>query len=107
MTDKVNTSGLQPVEYKILVKPDAVSDRTKGGLYIPISVMKSREMQQVQATLIAFGGSAFEDWGDKEKPKAGDRIYIAKSAGYCVVGVDGVDYRVANDKDIALIITGK
>ena len=103
---EINKSGLQPVEYKILVKLDEVEDRTKGGLYIPISVMQSRQMEQVQATLIAFGGSAFEDWGDKELPKVGDRIYIAKSAGYNVVGVDEVDYRVANDKDIALIIKG-
>jgi co-chaperonin GroES (HSP10) len=104
--EEINKSGLQPVEYKILIKLDKVSDRTAGGLYIPISVVKEREMKQVQATLISVGGNAFEDWAVADRPKPGDRIYIAKAAGYEVIGVDKEVYRVANDKDIALLIKG-
>jgi co-chaperonin GroES (HSP10) len=52
-----------------------------------------------------MGGNAFEDW-QEPIPKVGDMIWYAKYAGYVVKGDDGVEYRLANDKDIAAIVQG-
>lgn len=97
-----NPSKLYPVEYKILVQLDNVADRTSGGIYIPATLRDKQQMMQVQATLIAYGGNAFEDW--EEAPQLGDHVYVAKAAGYMVVGADGEKYQLMNDKDIAAII---
>jgi len=102
----MNKSGLQPVEYKILVKLDKVADRTEGGIFIPASLMELQQMKQVEAVLIAVGGNAFEEWSGPT-PIIGDRIYVAKTAGYQIVGMDGEKYQLMNDKDIAAVIGGK
>lgn len=98
-----NESGIQPVEYKVLVQPDEVKQQTSGGIYLPDTTREMESLAQVKATLIAKGGLAFEDWTDP--PKTGQRVYVAKYAGYRVKGMDGKQYQIINDKDIAAIIT--
>ena len=100
-----NPSGLKPVEFKILVKKDKIDEQTKGGIWIPMSAKEQQEMKQEQATLIAVGGNAFEDW-EGRVPQVGDRVYIGKYSGYQVIGVDKEKYQLLNDKDIAAIIGG-
>lgn len=100
---KKNLSKLHPVEYKILVRLDKVEDRTSGGIYIPMTLRDKQQMMQVEATLVACGGNAFEDWVGT-MPIIGDRVYVAKAAGYSVVGMDGAKYQLMNDKDIAAVI---
>lgn len=100
-----NKSGLTPVEFKVIVQLDKVEDITRGGIFIPATLRDKQQMMQVEATLIAAGGNAFEDW-DGLKPEIGNRVYVAKAAGYQVVGMDGEKYQLMNDKDIAAIIGG-
>ena len=102
-TMPVNPSELYPVEYKILVKLDEVEGVSKGGIIIPLSLKERQQMHQVRATLVAVGGNAFEDWRGTV-PKVGDRVYVAKNAGYQVVGQDEQKYQLMNDKDIAAVI---
>ena len=105
MSEKLNTSGLQPVEYRVLVLLDDTEEITSGGLYIPETVRDQRQMAQVKATLIAVGGNAFNDW-QSPLPKVGDRVYCAKYAGLQVHGADGVrNYKLCSDKDICAVIT--
>ena len=98
-----NESGLQPIEYKVLVQLDKVEERTEGGLWIPATLKEKQQMMQVEAVLVAAGGNAFNDFkGDV--PSIGDHVYVAKHAGYQVTGMDGEKYQLMNDKDIAAII---
>lgn len=101
----MNESGLHPVEFKILVKLDTVDEKSSGGIIIPATLRDKQQMMQVEATLIAYGGNAFEDWKGCI-PDAGDHIYVGRAAGYQVRGVDGEKYQLMNDKDIAAIIKG-
>ena len=102
----MNKSGLCPVEFKIIVKLDIVGEKTRSGrLFIPATLRDKQQMMQVEAVLIAYGGNAFEDW-KVQIPKIGDHIYVGRAAGYPVRGVDGEEYQLMNDKDIAAIITG-
>lgn len=93
-----NRSGIVPVEYKVLILPDSVKERTAGGIILP-EMMKDREqMAQVKGKIVAVGGDAFADW--KDSPLPGMRVYFGKYAGYTVIGDDGQEYRLVNDKDI-------
>ncbi len=97
-----NTSGLQPVEFKILIEPEEVEQKSVGGIVLVSATTDKEKMAQVRGKLIAVGGNAFEDWNEP-KPKVGDRLWYAKYAGYVIKGDDGKEYRLANDKDCAAV----
>lgn len=102
----VNTSGLAPVEYKVLIQPEDVEKVSAGGIVMATTTTDRDRMAQVKGRLVAVGGSAFTDWGGL-LPKVGDSVYYAKYAGLMVKGEDGKEYRLANDKDITAIIERK
>ena len=98
-----NTSGLQPVEYKILIEPEEVEQKSAGGIVLAIATTEKEKMAQVRGRLIAVGGNAFEDWKEPI-PRVGDKVYYAKYAGISVKGNDGRDLRLCNDKDLTAIV---
>lgn len=107
---EVNTAGLQPVEYKILIKPESVEQtdpmlaRARAmGLELTQDTTERERMAQVKGVLVAVGGNAFQDW-QEPRPKVGDVVYYAKYAGMNVPGADGAEYRLANDKDVSAIV---
>lgn len=99
----MNASGLVPVEFKILIEPEDVERKTESGIILTEKVTEREKMAQVRGKLIAVGGNAFEDW-QEPIPKVGDCIFYAKYAGIIVKGLDEVEYRIINDKDITAII---
>jgi chaperonin GroES len=99
-----NKAKIQPCEYKVLVKPFEVEEKTDGGIIMPDEYRKQQERAQVRGTLIAIGGNAFENWNDPV-PEIGQDVYFAKYAGIQVPGEeDDAEYRLLNDKDIAGIL---
>lgn len=104
MTKCINTSGLQPVEYKILIEPEEIEQKSAGGIVLAIATTERDKMAQVRGKLVAIGGNAFEDWLGRV-PQVGDSIWYAKYSGYVIKGADGKEYRLANDKDCAAIVT--
>lgn len=109
----VNTSGILPVEYKILILPEQAEEtdetlkRAKAaGLVLVDKTTEREKMAQVKGRLIAAGGNAFEDWAG-QVPQPGDVVYFAKYAGYVVKGDDGQEYRLANDKDVSAVLVPK
>jgi chaperonin GroES len=99
-----NQSGVQPVDVKVLVLPDPVSEKSVGGIYLPDAAKEKEEWRTVKGTLVAMGGDAFYDWKGEPIPQIGDRIYIAVNSGMVIPGVDGQKYRMLNDRDIVGII---
>jgi len=99
-----NTSGLEPVEYKVVVLQDAVEEKTKGGIYLPQDTQEKEQIAEVNGTLIAVGGLAFHDginspWWPPI-PKPGDRVLVSKYSGFMFEGTDGKKYQCCQDKDI-------
>jgi chaperonin GroES len=104
-----NQSGIFPTEYKVLVQPIKVDEKTKGGIILPDEHKDREQFAQMQGMLVAVSPLAFtyagkEDWGDAEKPKPGDRVMFAKYAGAACKGKDGADYRIINDKDLSAVL---
>ena len=100
-----NNSGITPVEYKCLVLPEKVEEKTQGGILLSAKLQEQDQLSETRCQLIALGGMAFEDWKDGQLPQAGDRVMIAKYSGILCRGNDGEEYRVINDKDIIAIIS--
>jgi co-chaperonin GroES (HSP10) len=107
----VNTSGLAPVEYKILIQPESVEETDEvlksarmAGIALPDKATDRERMAQVRGVLVAVGGNAFEGW-QEPIPKVGDVVYYAKYAGLMVKGKDDSELRLANDKDISAIVS--
>lgn len=100
-----NKSGILPKEYRVLIRPDEIEEKTAGGILIPKSELERHEMAQVMGVVVAVGGNAFSDWKDAEPPKPGDRVYFQKFQGAAIKGEDGREYRLVNDKDIGAVIS--
>lgn len=99
-----NTSGLQPVEFKVLVEPEAVEEVSAGGIVMIQATTEREKMKQVKGKMIAVGGNAFYDWMEP-RPKVGDTVLFAKFAGLMTTGADDREYRVLNDKDITAVVS--
>jgi chaperonin GroES len=95
-----------PTEFKILVEPKKVEEKTKGGIIIPDESKDREQFAQMEGVLVAVSPLAFTyaDWKDANPPKPGDRVLFAKFAGAKVTGKDGKEYRLVNDKDLAAVL---
>ena len=101
-----NPSGILPTEYKVLIRPRAVDEKTKGGIIIPDASKEREQFAPMEGESSAVSPLAFTyyDWKTAQPPKAGDRVLFAKFAGAVVKGKDGVEYRLANDKDVTAVL---
>jgi chaperonin GroES len=102
-----NPSGIQPVEYNLVVRPEKVADKTAGGLHIPDTIRDRDQYGEHKGTILAVSPMAFsfEEWPqDMPKPQPGQRIVFIKYAGTLVKGGDGEDYRVMKDKDVLAVM---
>ena len=100
----MNESGIRPMEYKVLVKPEEVEEKTKGGIYIPEQAKDKEKFAKQEGVLIAVGAIAFTDPDWLERPRVGDRVLYDKYAGCTVKGKDGENYRIINDKEIGAVL---
>lgn len=99
-----NSSGIQPVEYKVLVKPEKVEMKTEGGIYLPDSTQEKEKFAVVKGRLVAVGANAFTEPNWLRCPQIGDLILFDRYSGSFVEGADGEEYKLINDKEIGAII---
>lgn len=99
----MNESGVIPVEYKVVVRPEEVSKQSPGGIIYTEETHEADELAQEEGVLIAKSDMAFSDWKCRI-PKVGERILFQRYAGRMVTGKDGNNYRVFNDKEVFAIL---
>lgn len=101
-----NNSGIRPVEFRVLIKPDPVEEVTAGGVWKPEKAHEMEQWAQVKGTLVAMGSRAFEDFSEDEREILipGARVYYRKYEGIVIEGADGEEYRLCNDKDIGGVV---
>lgn len=100
------SSGIDPVEYNVLVKPKQVEEKTAGGLFIPDDTKEREQYAMTEGVLVAASPAAFtfnyEGWPDEGRvPQVGDRVLFARYQATEVKGVDGDTYWLMKDKSIA------
>ena len=95
-----NETGINPVGWRVLIKPQEVKEISKGGIILTTETSKEREqLGNTTGIVIAMGDQCY---ADESTPwcKVGDKVIFAKYAGLLYKGKDGFDYRMINDKDI-------
>lgn len=106
----MNTSGIQPLDLRVLVLPDPPEEKTKSGIILPDAHKEKEKFATMKATLIAVGENAWEEAAARSKnfvkPVPGDRVLISKYGGVLLTGDDGKDYRIMNDDDVTAILIG-
>lgn len=100
-----NTSGIKPIEFKVLILPDPVEEVSKGGIIMPVEKITKDEYATTTGRIVAVAHAAFahvtdDEWGG-DKPKVGDHVVITKYCGFRMKGPkDGVNYLVVRGEDI-------
>lgn len=96
----MNPSGIEPIEYNVLVKPEEVAEKTSGGLFKPQDLREREQWAETRGVLVAASPIAFNFESDAPKPSVGDVVMFKRHSGTLTKGADGVEYRIVSDKDI-------
>ncbi len=124
---KANKSGIFPCGNHVLVKPDIIEEKTKGGIIIPEQERDKYQFSVAYGYVVALGPDCFihsvtikeskkaeGGWDEIERTtikysepfaKVGDRISFAIHSGRNYVGEDGEKYVQMNDTDITALVT--
>jgi co-chaperonin GroES (HSP10) len=101
-----NFSGWTPIGDYVLVRPDDVARKTSGGIDLPDDLAERMQLAAITGVIIECGDEAFRWNADRTrphegyKPIAGDRVIFEKYAGKPILGEDGKNYRILEDKAI-------
>lgn len=104
--DGVNHSGIDPCCDKVLVRVDKSLDKTMGGVLLTQNSSENQTLASTTGIIIAAGPQAFLWDSDRmhkwegHKPGPGHRCCFQKYAGQEYFGLDGVLYRVMQDRVI-------
>lgn len=99
-----NKSGIRPIGTKVLVLPEQIEEKTAGGILLANETVERNSLAVTTGTIVAVGEGAYSDWPNVTRdqcPKEGDKVHMARYAGLLVDGVDGKQYRLIQDIDIA------
>jgi chaperonin GroES len=86
----------KPINDRVVVKPAAADEKTKGGIIIPDTAKEKPQKGEVIAV-----GPGKDD--NKMTVKKGDTILYGKYAGQ-ELNHDGVDYLIMREDDILVIL---
>lgn len=107
--EPLNTSGIVPLDHRLLVLHDVVSDKFEGtSLLRPDAERDKQKYAQTKATVIACGDMCWAEAKHDARqfginaafPEPGDRVLVGRYTGDQHKGTDGKEYTVLNDTDI-------
>jgi chaperonin GroES len=95
---------LKPLADRVVVKPSAAEERTKGGIIVPDTAKE----KPVWGTVIAAGPGKVSDEGKLIAPevKVGDSVLYGKYSG-TEVTIDGEELLIMRESDIFAIMPKK
>lgn len=101
----MNTSGIHPSEYNVLVKPRAIEEKTVGGIILPESKKEKDEFARMDGTLLAVSPVAFgyAEFPEGTIPQVGDEVIFSKYQATEITGSDGEKYWIMKDTAIAAV----
>lgn len=94
--------GVSPLEYKVIVLPDAVETTTAGGIILTDAAISDKQTAATRGEVVAISPIAFnyDEFPPDSVPVVGSRVLMGRYTGVTFTGADGQDYRIMNDKDI-------
>lgn len=109
-------AGIAPFEFKVVVLPNKVNEKSRGGVIIPDVVQGQQQQAVSKGTIVAVSPFAFTYFDPDVKtyrqvlakwpgtPKIGDQVLFARYSGSELRGNDWETYRIMNDKDVMAIL---
>lgn len=103
---RLNTSGREPLDQRVIVLPDPVEDKV-GSIYLPDQTKEQQKWAQAKGTLVAVGACV---WSEAKAtrgfvaPEPGARVMFAKYGGVTFKGDDEREYRIMNDEDVTAVL---
>jgi len=101
---------LRPMEFNVVVKPDATEEKTPGGIILTTQTVDADKLASDNGVIVALSPLAFSyaEWPEGTVlPKVGDRVVFARYAGTlrkAKPGTNEEDLRILKDKDIMAVI---
>ncbi|GJQ63271.1 MAG: 10 kDa chaperonin [Melioribacteraceae bacterium] len=92
---------IQPLGDRVIVKPNAAEEKTKGGIILPDTAKE----KPIEGTVVAVGTGRVNDEGKvfELAVKTGDSVLYGKYGG-TEINIDGVEYLMMRENDIYGII---
>lgn len=92
---------IQPLGDRVIVKPKAAEEKTKGGIILPDTAKE----KPIEGTVVAVGTGRVNDEGKvfELAVKAGDIVLYGKYSG-TEITVDGEEYLMMRENDIYGIV---
>ena len=92
---------LKPLGDRVIVKPKAPEEKTKGGIILPDTAQE----KPMEGEIVAVGAGKIADDGKKiaMELKAGDKVLYGKYSG-SEIKVDDQEYLIMREADIYAII---
>lgn len=99
----VASTNIKPLADRVLVRPEAREERTKGGIVLPDTAKEKPQLGKV----LAVGPGRLEEGGKRVamEVKEGDTILFAKYGG-TEIKVDGEDLLLLSERDILAVVGG-
>lgn len=100
-----NKSGIWPVGYRVLVKPDPIEEKTEGGIILTDGTKEEQNQATFTGEVVDTGFDCYPAH-ETEQPwcHVGDRVMFAQHQGEALVGKDNETYRIINDKQVIALI---
>ena len=91
-----------PARHRVLVRPERVEEKTRGGLYVPEHTRERQQAASIRGELVAAGPNAWKAFDDgRPWADVGDTVIFAKYGGFEVEDEETkTEYRLLNDEDI-------
>ncbi|MGE5432724.1 MAG: co-chaperone GroES [Syntrophomonadaceae bacterium] len=92
---------IQPLADRVVVKPMAAEEKTKGGIILPDTAKE----KPIEGTVVAVGQGKVSEEGKVSAltVKVGDKVLYGKYSG-TEVSIDGEEYLIMRESDIFGII---
>jgi len=92
---------IKPLADRVIIKPSASDEKTKGGLYVPDTAKE----KPVVGEVVAVGPGKVSEDGKKIVPevKVGDKVLYGKYSG-TEVTVEGEEYLIMREADIFAVV---
>lgn len=97
---------LEPEGYKVIVKPEKIEKKTKGGIILPDQTRDMEQRGGIRGEIIAIGPNAevkFNVDGEPRWAEVGDKVIFARYGGFIIEDNDE-EFRILNDSDIIALI---
>lgn len=102
----LNSSGLEPMEYNVVIRMDPREEKTAGGIILPTTKTERDELATDEGTLVAISPHAFTyaEWPPGARmPRPGDRVLFSQYSGRLWKRGEET-FRILKDKDIVAVV---